>query len=106
VSVALATCGIGGIGYKAFVIRCARRQTGYKPVWEDWIWYAALPCFAYATLALAALLLSTNTTLALFVIGGSSLGLLLVAIHNAWDSVSHIVITGPRDEGTKTEDPR
>ena len=102
-SVAVAVCGLGGLGYKAFVIHCARRQTGYKPVWEDWIWYAGLPCCAYAALSLAALLLSRNTQLALFVVAGSSLGLLLIAIHNAWDSVSHIVVTSPRDEGTKSE---
>ncbi len=102
-SVAVATCGLGGLGYKAFVIHCARRQTGYKPVWEDWIWYVALPSCAYAALAIAALLLPTNTQLALFAIGGAALGLLLIAIHNAWDSVSHIVVTIPRDDETKSE---
>jgi hypothetical protein len=35
-----ATVGIGGIwgvAYGAIVIRRARRQTDYKPVWEDWL---------------------------------------------------------------------
>ncbi len=34
VSVALATCGLGGLVYGVVVIRRARRQTGYKPVWS------------------------------------------------------------------------
>jgi hypothetical protein len=29
----------------------------------------------------------------LFVIGGAALALLLVGIHNAWDTVTHIVVT-------------
>jgi hypothetical protein len=92
-SVALATCGLGGLVYCAIVIRRARRQTGYKPVWEDWLWYATLPCSAYGALSLAALFLAT-TTHATFVIGAAALGLLLIGIHNAWDSVTHIVVGG------------
>jgi hypothetical protein len=42
-SVPLAMCGLGGLGYGKIVIRCARRQKGYEPVWEDWLWYAILP---------------------------------------------------------------
>jgi hypothetical protein len=93
-SVALAMCGLGGIGYGATVIRRARRQTEYRPVLEDWVWYGALPCTAYVALALAALLLGVNTQLAAFLIGGAALALLLIGIHNAWDTVIHIVVVG------------
>jgi hypothetical protein len=51
-------------------------------VWEDWLWYAILPCGTYATLALAAGLLGTTTEVALFVIAGLALGLLLIGIHS------------------------
>jgi hypothetical protein len=102
-SVALAMCGLGGLGYGAIVIHRARRQTGYKPVWEDWLWYAILPCSIYAVLALAALFLRTTTQLALFVIGGAALGLLLIGIRNAWDTVTHIVVVGSRGDATKTD---
>jgi hypothetical protein len=44
-----------GLLYAAVVIRRARRQTEYKPVREDWIWYATLPCVAYATLGVTAI---------------------------------------------------
>lgn len=97
-SVALVLCGVGGIAYGAIVMRRARRQTYYEPVWQDWLWYAVLPCSAYAALALAAAVLRTNTQPALFVIGAAALGLLLIGIHNAWDTVTHIVVRDARDD--------
>ncbi len=99
-SVALAICGLVGLTYGAIAIRRARRQTDYRPVWEDWLWYALLPCGVYATLAVGAVFLRTAPQVAAFVIGGAALGLLLIGIHNAWDTVTHIVVTS-RD-GTTT----
>jgi hypothetical protein len=90
-SVALVMCGVAGFTYGAIVIRRARRQTYYKPVWQDWLWYAVSPCGVYVALALAAALLRTNTQLALLVIAAAALGLLLIGIHNAWDTVTHLV---------------
>ncbi len=105
-SVALAMCGLGGLAYGAIVIHRARRQTDYRPVWEDWLWYATFPCGVYAALTLAALFLRTTTQLAMFVIGAAALGLLLIGIHNAWDSVTHIVVGGGhQDTTTRTSDP-
>ena len=100
-SIALTLCGLGGLGYAGIAIHRARRQTAYKPVWDDWFWYAALPCSAYTALSAAAVLLRTATQPALFVIGGTSLGLLLIGIHNAWDSVTHVVLTGLPGDATK-----
>ncbi len=102
-SIALAMCGLGGLGYANIAIHRARRQTDYKPVWEDWIWHAVLPCSAYAALAVAALFLRTTTKAALFVIGTAALGLLLIGIHNAWDTVTHVVVAGARGDATKKE---
>jgi hypothetical protein len=102
-SIALVMCGLGGLGYAAIAIRRARRQTGYRPVLEDWIWYATLPCAIYAALAVAALFLRATTQVALFVIGGTGLGLPVIGIRNAWDSITHIVVTGLRDEGKEAE---
>ena len=92
-SVALTICGLGGLAYGVIVIRRARRQTGYKPVLEDWLWYMALPCTAYAALALSPAFVHEDNGAASFVIAGAALGLLLIGIHNAWDSVTHIVVT-------------
>jgi len=102
-SIALAMCRLGGLGYATFAIRRARRQTAYKPVWEDWVWYAVLPRTVYTALAVAALLLRTTTQAALFVIGAAALGLLLIGIHNAWDTVTHVVLAGAHGDATKKE---
>lgn len=96
-SIALAMCGLGGLGYATVVLHRARRQTDYKPEWEDWVWYAVLPC-AYAALAVGALLLRSTTHTAVFVIGAAALGLLLIGIHNAWDTVTHVVVASARDD--------
>jgi hypothetical protein len=90
-SAALGICGFSGLVYSAIVIRRARRQTGYEPVWEDWVWYAALPCGSYAALTAGAFMLAGSRR-ALFVVAGSALALLLIGIHNAWDTVTHIII--------------
>lgn len=96
-SAAIGACGIGGLVYGAIVIRRARRQTDYQPVWQDWLWYHLLPCLAYGTLAVTAIFLRMATRMALFVTAGAALSLLLIGIHNAWDTVTHIVITGGED---------
>jgi hypothetical protein len=88
-SVALVVYGLGGLAYDAVVIRRARRQTNYTPVWEDWLWYALLPCGIDAALVLAALFLPTAAQPAMFVIGFAALSLLFVGIHNAWDAVTY-----------------
>ena len=96
-SVVIGIFGLSGVVYAVIVIRRARRQDNYAPVWEDWVWYAAFPCLSYATLAVTAFILSTNPSLGLFVVGAVALTLLLIGIHNAWDTVMHIVTTRSRD---------
>lgn len=91
-SATLGIIDLVGLVYGAAIVRRARRQTNYKPVLEDWLWYAALPCAAYAALAIAALS-PAGGEVPLFVIGSAALGLLLIGIHNAWDTVTHIVVT-------------
>jgi len=102
-SIAVATCGLGGLAYATVSIQRARRQTAYKPVWEDWICHAVLPWSAYALLVVAALLLGTTPHAALFVIGTAALSLLLIAIHNAWDSITHLVVTSNHGDAPKRE---
>ena len=87
---ALGTCGVAGIGYMAIVVRRARRQTGYAPVLEDWLWHCIFPLIAYVTLLLTALVLRRDPPRCLLVIGATALLLLFSGIHNAWDSVTYI----------------
>lgn len=105
-SVALMICGLGGLAYGAIVIYHARRQTHYQPVWEDWLWHALLPCGGYAALAMAAVFLRTTTQRAEFVIGAAALALLLIGIHNAWDSVTYMVVVRSQDGAERTEGSR
>src|SRR6185369_7154778 len=55
VAAALAVCGLWGVGYTLIVVRRARRQSTYQPVFEDWLWHTVLPLAAYAALLIAAI---------------------------------------------------
>jgi hypothetical protein len=92
VGILLGAIGVAGIGYVALVLRRARMQTGYKPVWEDWLWHAILPLAAYFAFTISGAVLSSHTAGALFTVGAMSLLLLLIGIHNAWDAATYIVV--------------
>ena len=89
---AVAAVGLAGLTYAAVIVGRTLRQSAYKPVWEDWLWYTVLPVMCYAALAITALL-RADAPAQLFGVGTAALGLLLIGIHNAWDTVTHIVLT-------------
>lgn len=101
-AVVMSVCGLLGLAYCAIVVRRAKRQTAYKPVFEDWMWYGVLPAAGYASLAVSAVLLYTHMENSLFVIAAATLALLAIGIHNAWDSITHIV-TGGADRPVEKE---
>jgi hypothetical protein len=105
VSLAVAACGVGGLVYTAVVIGREWRQTYYKPVWQDWVWYGILPGVVYGVFAVAALFLQSRTTVTLFFIGADALGLLCIGIHNAWDSITHLALglNADADETTPSD---
>lgn len=82
---------LAGIVYMLIVLRRMRRQSGYKPVLEDWIWHQILPMIGYVMLFVAAAGLSHDQLWALFLVGAVALLLLFVGIHNAWDTVAYVV---------------
>ena len=98
VALVLGLCGVAGLVYAAVILRIVRRQTGYEPVLEDWVWHFTLPPIAYAILLLAAIILQSNPTVSLFVIGGTALLFLFVGIHNAWDSATFIALQQRQQE--------
>jgi hypothetical protein len=100
----LALWGLGGLAYGAITFRHARRQSDYRPVWEDWLWFEVLPGGAYLALALGALLLVSATSTALFMLGSAALGLLLIGIHNAWDMVTHLVAGRKQNEKARAHE--
>jgi hypothetical protein len=89
-SVLLGLVGAAGAAYVLVVARRARRQRGYVPVLEDWVYHVMLPLASYAAVALAALSLGSHAAGALFAIGATTLMLLFVGIHNAWDAVTYV----------------
>ena len=95
VAAILAALGVAGVIYSAIVVHRARRQKGYKPVLEDWIWHNILPFVAYLTLLVAGVLLTRDPAGALMMVGAVSLVLVLIGIHNAWDTVTYIALEQP-----------
>jgi|HubBroStandDraft_6_1064221.scaffolds.fasta_scaffold326763_2 hypothetical protein len=84
--------GLGGVVYSVIIVRLMRKQTAYKPQFEDWLFHVVLPLAAYAVLALSSFVVSSNAREALFGVGGAALLLLFIGIHNAWDNVAYHVL--------------
>jgi len=83
--------GLGGIVYAVVVARRMRAQTAYRPVFEDWLCHVLLPLAVYAMLAGAAFAAHAYTRPSLLLVGAAALLLLFIGIHNAWDTVTHLV---------------
>jgi hypothetical protein len=90
-AIALGICGLFGVCYALIATRRALRQTGYKPVFEDWLFHTILPLLAYAVLLVSSIFVRTSAT-ALFPIAGAVLLLLFIGIHNAWDTVTYLTL--------------
>ena len=97
VAVIWGVVGLSGIVYTVVVARRLRRQTTYRPVWEDWVYHVLLPCVAYAMLAGSAYVAHSHARPALFVVGAAALLLLFVGIHNAWDAATYHVFVNRRE---------
>ena len=92
---AVTIAGLAGLFYTAVVIRRARAQTGYKPVFEDWLWHTVLPAVAYTAILVGGLTLANETGPIPFFVGGAALLLVFIGIHNAWDTVTYITLIQP-----------
>jgi hypothetical protein len=101
----LAVCGLTGVVYGVIVMRRAQLQTGYRPVFEDWLFHAVLPLLSYSSLTIAAILLPGHVAPSLFVIAATALLLLFIGIHNAWDTVTYIALgfEQPKEGAPETE---
>ncbi|HXM70475.1 MAG TPA: hypothetical protein VN970_05035 [Thermoanaerobaculia bacterium] len=108
VAALVAVCGAAGTVYSLIVARRAQRMTAYRLVFEDWVWHIALPLAAQATLLAAGLALVRHPNGALYTIAAAALLLLFIGIHNAWDTVTFLVLQRlepGRDDGERRERP-
>ena len=92
-----ALLGVSGVAYVLRVALSMRKQTAYQPEFEDWLFHAALPLAGYCVILASACLASFAERAALFGIAGSTMALLLIGIHNAWDSAAyHVFVRNKR----------
>ena len=78
--------------YQIIVMQRMRRMPHYQSTLEDWLWYMVLPLLANVMFIVAAILLSTNPSLALYLVGSAMMMLLLIGIRNAWDNVTFLAL--------------
>jgi hypothetical protein len=94
IAISYKVLGLLGMLYQLVVIRRMYKQGAYKPVFEDWLFHAALPFVAYATFAISAWLFIVHPVDAMFAVAAAALLLLFIGIHNAWDAVTYHIFVG------------
>ncbi len=93
--------GVAGLAYAVVVARRMRRQAAYLPDVEDWAFHVLLPSLAYAMLAAAAFAAAWYPHEAMFAVGGATLLLLFIGIHNAWDAIAYHVFVAMKGKHQK-----
>lgn len=93
VQIAISVCGGLGVAYALLVLWHAWKAV-YNPDVEDWTWYGALPLIAYAAFGTAAMMLWHRQTLSMFIVAAATILLLIIGIHNAWDTVTYVAVRG------------
>ena len=83
--------GLMGLVYMILTVRRMHRQEAYALDWEDRIFHVVLPFIAYGLLMLSSVAAIAHARAALFGVGVTTLLLLFIGIHNAWDSVAYQV---------------
>ena len=96
-STSIGLTGLFGIGYIADVIRRTPMLEGYDPDVGDWTWFIVLPMAAYIALCVSGFMLVHVPVPSSFAIGGLTLVLIFLGIHNAWDVVSYLSINPPEE---------
>lgn len=91
-AVLLGLSGLVGLIYVGMITFAAMRQTAYKPVFEDWLWHNILPLISYSLFLVSGLLMTAGTLTPFFLVAAGAVILLFCGIHNAWDTVTFIVM--------------
>jgi len=98
VAVSWGLVGLGGLVYTVVVTRRLRKQTVYRPVFEDWLFHVVLPFAAYTMLIGSGLVALSRMRPALFVLGAAPVPLLFVGIHYCWDAITYHVFGQRREQ--------
>jgi hypothetical protein len=77
------------------IYRMIANRKQYVPALQDWIWNASLPSLCCLALLGSGLLVFEYPATALYVIGGVTLAMLFIGVHNAWDLAVWITAERP-----------
>ena len=103
-SLLLGLAGLVGVTYILIVLWLALHRLGhYQLVLEDWLWYTVLPLVPYTAFVVAAIVLPSQPTPALFVIAAATMLLLFIGIHNAWDLVTYTAFERSQPQNTSQD---
>ena len=95
-AVSMAVTGIGLTIYSVLTIyRMNSNRALYTPAMQDWIWNAALPSICCISLLAAGVLVLQHAVPALYLIGGVTMAMLFIGVHNAWDLAVWITVERP-----------
>jgi hypothetical protein len=64
----------------------------------DWLFHTVFPITAYAAILIAAFALRRDHEHSLFGVGIAVLALVLIGIHNAWDTVTYVAVAQPEQK--------
>jgi hypothetical protein len=103
-AIVLGLFGLIGVIYTAVVTKRASSTRRYQPVLEDWIFHVVLPFVSYLLLLGAAVMVTRFDTPALFTVATASLLLLVVGVHNAWDTVTFLALEMPGYDASSGRD--
>lgn len=84
--------GSGLLAYVYFVARRGRHLEVYQPDLEDQAFHFILPSVAYASVVVAGASAWALPSTSLYFVAASMIGLLIIGIHNAWDSAVWMVM--------------
>ena len=106
-AISIALTGIAMMTYSLMtIVRMSRFRQEYTPALEDWIWSGVLPALSCLAMLAAAKLVLQHPGLSLYIVGGVTLAMLVIGIHNAWDLAVWITVERPGVQEPGSEKPK
>jgi hypothetical protein len=107
-AISTAATGIGLMVYGVLTIyRMYRNRVLYRPAVQDWMWNAVYPSLCCTSLLAAGALVLQHPVAALYLIGGVTMAMLFIGVHNAWDLAVWITVERPGvQQEQRTDEPQ